>query len=94
MKRYTHAAFTIWRAKEAERQALLDAADDPTRAQALELIEKGGRVKSFALPPHRKWIGVSHYPRNKKAEAASKWLDSPEGQAALARAGLPPLNKR
>jgi len=71
---------------------MLDAADDATRAQALELIEKGGRVKSITFPTHRRWLGISHYPRSPRGEAADKWLRSPEGRAALARVGLPPLD--
>jgi hypothetical protein len=92
MKHYTPAAVEIWKARGIERQALLDAADDITRVQALDLIEKSGRIKSMTVPPHGKWLGVTFYPPNPRGEAAAKWLRSPEGKAALVRMGLRPLS--
>lgn len=88
MKRYTPAAAEIWKAKGAARQALLDATDDMTRVQALDLIAKSGRIRSLTFPLRGDWLGVTFYPRNPAGEAASKLLESPEGMAALARMGL------
>ena len=84
MKRYTPAAAEIWKAEGAERQALLDAADDITRVQALDLIANGDRIKTLTFPPRGHWLGVTYYPRTKSGDAAEKWFNSPEGQAAIA----------